>query len=204
MELGEALDRIDAIRAHVARTGVFRGYKAATVGSTGLLALLAAAVQPIVAPDPLGNVGRYLVLWIGVAAVSFAAIAAELAWRCLKSASMLEREKSLKAVQCLLPSLAAGAAVTWAIVQFSPEAAQLLPGLWAVMFSLGVAASCGQLPSPAAAVAVYYFAAGVTCLAIARDESALSPWAMAGTFGVGQLLTAAILYLTLERRHAES
>jgi hypothetical protein len=97
----------------------------------------------------------------------------------------------------------AGASATWAVVRFSPEAANLLPGLWAIIFSLGIFASCRQLPPSAVLVAVYYLAAGTACLAMARGVHSLSPWAMAGTFGVGQLFTAIVLYLELERRHAD-
>ena len=203
MELGEALDRIDAIRAHVARTGVFRGYKAATVGCTGLLAILASAAQPLVVPSPLENVHQYLQLWIGVAAVSVTCVAIELITRCVQTDSPLQREQTLRAVEHFVPCLVAGASVTWAVVQFSPEGANLLPGLWAIMFSLGIFASCRQLPPPAVVVAIYYLAAGVACLALAREAHALSPWAMAGTFGIGQFLTAVVLYLALERRDAD-
>jgi hypothetical protein len=203
MELGEALERIDTIRAHVARTGVFRGYKAATVGCTGLLAFLVSAVQPLVVPDPLENVHQYLQLWIGVAAVSAICVAIELATRCVKSDSPLQREQTLRAVEQFVPCLVAGASATWAVVQFSPDAASLLPGLWAIMFSLGIFASCRQLPAPTVVVAIYYLAAGVACLALARGTHALSPWAMAGTFGAGQLLTSVVLYLALERRDAD-
>ena len=203
MELGEALERIDAIRAHVARTGLFRGYKAATVGFTGLLAFSAAAVQPLLVPDPLANVHHYLQLWIGVAALSLICVAIELAVRYVKTDSPLQREQTLLAAQQFVPCLVAGAGLTWAVVQFSPAAAHLLPGLWAIVFSLGIFSSCRQLPQPAVVVAVHYLVAGVACLALAREDQALSPWAMAGTFGAGQLITAAVLYLTLERRHAE-
>jgi len=203
MELGEALDRIDAIRAHVARTGVFRGYKAATVGCTGLLAFLVSAVQPLVVPEPLENVHQYLQLWIGVAGISVICVAIELTTRCVKSDSPLQREQTLRAVEHFVPCLVAGASVTWAVVQFAPAAAHLLPGLWAIIFSLGIFASCRQLPPPAVVVAIYYLAAGVACLAMARGVHAFSPWAMAGTFGVGQLLTAVVLYLAPERRDAD-
>src|SRR5262245_45829795 len=144
MELGEALERIDAIRAHVARTGVFRGYKAATVGCTGLLAFLAAAVQPFVVPDPLENVHQYLQLWIGVAGISVICVAIELTMRSLRSKSHLQREQTLQAVESFVPCLVAGAGATWAVVQFSPSSANLLPGLWAIMFSLGIFASRRQ------------------------------------------------------------
>src|SRR6187200_1693025 len=133
MELGEALDRIDAIRAHVARTGMFRGYKAATVGCTGLLAFLAAAMQPLVVPNALENVHQYLQLWIGAAAASVICVGIELATRYLKSDSPLQREQTLLAVERFVPCLVAGASVTWAVVQFSPSAAHLLPGLWAIL-----------------------------------------------------------------------
>ena len=203
MELGEALERIDAIRTQVARTGVFRGYKALTVGSTGLLAFVAAAVQPVVVPDPQGNVHQYLQLWIGVAAVSAICVAIELAARCMSSESPLQRAQTLRAVEQFAPCLVAGAGMTWAVVRFSPDAANLLPGLWAIIFSLGIFASCRQLPPSAVFVGIYYLATGVACLAIAHGVHSLSPWAMAGTFGVGQLFTAVVLYLALERRHAD-
>ena len=50
-------------------------------------------------------------------------------------------------------------------------------------------------------VGVFYMMAAVLCLLWARDESAFSPWAMGVTFGVGQALSAAILYWTLERKN---
>jgi hypothetical protein len=44
------------------------------------------------------------------------------------------------------------------------------------------------------AVGVWYLACGLACLAFANGEHALSPWAMALPFGLGQLMMAAILY----------
>jgi hypothetical protein len=68
-----------------------------------------------------------------------------------------------------------------------------------VFFSQGVFASCRLLPRPAFAVGVLYLVAGVITLVVARGPDALSPWAMAVPFGVGQLAAAAVLYWTLER-----
>src|SRR5262245_57312115 len=136
MELGEALDRIAAIRAHVARAGVFRGYRAATVGGTGLLAFLVSAVQPHLVPDPLENVHQYLRLWIGAAAVSVICVAIELTTRFVKSDSPLQRAQTLRAVEQFAPCLVAGASLTWGVVRFSPDAVNLLPCLWAIIFSL--------------------------------------------------------------------
>ena len=77
-----------------------------------------------------------------------------------------------------------------------------MPGLWSILFALGVFASCRLLPRPCFAMGVYYLVAGTLCLVLARGSQALSPWSMGLTFGIGQLLTAVILYLTLERNHA--
>ena len=46
MQLDEALRQISDIRHQMARSEVFRGYRSVTVGLSGGLGLLAAAVQP--------------------------------------------------------------------------------------------------------------------------------------------------------------
>ena len=74
----------------------------------------------------------------------------------------------------------------------------MLPGLWQILFSLGIFASCRLLPRAIFGVAVFYLASGLACLALARGELAFSPWAMGLPFGTGQLLAAAVLYRTLE------
>ncbi len=70
----------------------------------------------------------------------------------------------------------------------------MLPGLWQIFFSLGIFASCRLLARATFWVAVFYLGTGLTVLALARGEAALSPWAMGLPFGVGQLLAAAVLY----------
>jgi hypothetical protein len=200
MELHEALRQIDAMRGQMARTEVFRGYRAPTVAATGLLALAAASLQGWIVPEPRQEMGRYLLLWIGVAAISASAVAIELAARWLRSDSPLARRQTRQAVEQFAPCLLAGAALTWAIAGYLPEAAVALPGLWAIVFSLGVFASWRQLTPRALIVAAHYLTTGVACLMLARDAWALSPWAMAATFGVGQLLTAAVLHWDTELR----
>ena len=77
----------------------------------------------------------------------------------------------------------------------------LLPGLWSILFSLGVFASRRLLPRAIVGVAWFYLLAGLGCLAMAQGEASLSPWAMGIPFGGGQLLAAAVLYRTLECDH---
>jgi hypothetical protein len=70
-----------------------------------------------------------------------------------------------------------------------------------MVLSLGIFACCRLLPRATSWVGVHYMASGAICLAIGNGPHALSPWMMAATFGVGQILAAAVLYYCLERRH---
>ncbi|MGO8688032.1 MAG: hypothetical protein ACLQLG_00205 [Thermoguttaceae bacterium] len=199
MELRDALAQITEIRTQIARNETFRGYRAATVGLSGLLALAGAAAQARWLPEPAQHLTAYLALWFGLAAVSLAVVSAEMAARSYWYASPLARQLTLLAVEQFVPSLVAGGLLTAAVVLTAREAAWLLPGLWAVVFSLGALASCRLLPGMTFLIGVYYLVGGIAALALARGEAAFSPWAMAGNFGGGQLLAAAILYFTLER-----
>jgi hypothetical protein len=77
----------------------------------------------------------------------------------------------------------------------------MLPGLWCVLFSLGVFASYRLLPASVFWVGVYYLLCGVGNLWWGQGDNALAPWLMGVSFGGGQLLSAAILYWKLERKH---
>jgi hypothetical protein len=48
-------------------------------------------------------------------------------------------------------------------------------------------------------VALYFYAAGAVLLWAALGRGTLNPWAVGGTFGVGQLFAAAVLFWNLER-----
>ena len=69
MELHDALSQISEIRRQMARTEVFRGYRAVPVAFSGVLAWAAALVQAAWIPEPTRDVRSYLMLWIGAAAV---------------------------------------------------------------------------------------------------------------------------------------
>ena len=209
MELREALSQISEIRVQMARTETFRGYRSGTVAFSGLLGVAGAAAQAAWIPDPAWNIRTYLALWVGMAAVCTAIWGAEMVLRCRRATLSLTRQMTLLAVEQFFPCIAAGGLLTWVIVSYSEDMTDpadilwVLPGLWAIIFSLGVFASCRLLPRPIFWVGAYYLLSGTAALVLARGDAALSYWAMVGTFGVGQLLAAALLYFTLERSDAE-
>ena len=207
MELHDALSQISEIRLRMARGQVFRGYRAATTAATAGVALAAAAAQAAWVPDPAASPVGYLAVWLSAAAASMLIVGVEMAVRCIRCASPLHRQMTLLAVDQFMPTVVAGGLVTFAVARFAPASLWVLPGLWAVLFGLGVFASRKFLPRGIFLPAGYYLLAGTWCLSLGPDGTdtliaALSPWTMGGVFAAGQLLTAAVLYWTLERRGA--
>jgi hypothetical protein len=203
MDLHEALTQISEIRQQVARTETFRGYRSAPVAFSGVVACLAAGFQQTLIPEPAANLPAYLGLWIGAALLSMLVTGVVMILHCRQSPSSLTKPNTILAVGQFLPSVIAGGLVTFVLYQQVQNALWMLPGLWSIFFSLGIFASYRLLPKATFWVGVLYMAAGVLCLLWARDEFAFSPWAMGVPFGVGQLLSAAILYWTLERKSDE-
>lgn len=201
MDLHDALSQISEIRQQMARTQVFRGYRAAPVAASGAIALLAGFVQLAWIVDPSRQIGAYLTLWVGSAVFSAAMSGAAIAARRRMDGSSWSREVTRLALEQFAPCLLAGGLLTFVVARSRPESLSMLPGLWQVLFSLGVFASCRLLPRATWAVAAFYLGTGLICLSI--GESALSPWAMALPFAAGQCLAAAILYWNLERGHVE-
>jgi hypothetical protein len=178
---------------------VFRGYRSLTVGFTGLIGVVAAVIQAAWLPSPVERLPAYLALWIAAAVINMAAVGAEIWSRAHRARDAFARRATFFAVEQFLPALAAGALLTVVVVVRADDAAWMLPGLWAILFSLGVFASCRILNRTVSVAGAWYLIAGVLALAWGQGEAALSPWSMGITFGVGQLLTAGILHVTLER-----
>ena len=204
MDLRDALTQIAAIRQQVAQTETFRGYRAAPVAISGALAWVAAGVQAWLIPDPNQHLGAWLTLWLGAALCSVVITGVVMAITCWHEPSPLARTLAMLAVGQFLPCLAAGGLVTLVFWLHVSQSLWMLPGLWSILFSLGIFASFRLLPRATFLVAVWYLAAGIVCLIWAQGDHAYSYWAMALPFGVGQLVAAAILYWTLERSHGES
>jgi hypothetical protein len=193
-ELRQALDDINAIRTQVARGTQFRGYGPLSVASSGVLALLVAAAQSRWMSGSVHDLKLFLGVWISTAAVALFLSALETIFRVRRVHSGLALEMIQAAAEQFLPCIVVGVLLTAVLMRVAPQDAWMLPGLWEVIFSLGVFASCRFLPRQMYGVGAWYLVAGLVCLLVASGHHALSPWAMGIPFGVGQLLVAAVLY----------
>jgi len=202
-DLNRALGDISSIRRQVARSTEFRGYGPATLAATGGIAILAATAQTLWLPDPANRIAAYLAIWISTAVVSAGLIGVQMVTRTHRMHSGMADEMIRMAVEQFLPAAVAGALMTLVLASSVPSAQWMLPGLWQVIFSLGVFSSCRFLPRPMAAAGVWYVLTGMACIMLANGR-ALSPWAMGIPYGAGQLLVAGILFFTARKGSDES
>lgn len=191
--LHRALSDIAVLRSQIARSTEFRGYGPATLVGTGILAAAGALAQAQWLPDPGKDIRGYLLLWSAIALLSAVIVGVEVIARSRRVHRGLADEMIRQAVAQFLPAAFAGALLTLVLMQ-SAESLWLLPGLWQILLSLGVFASCRSLPRPMLAVGLWYLATGLACVAWAKGDAAFSPWAMGLPFGFGQLLAAAVLH----------
>jgi hypothetical protein len=212
MELHEALAQIAEIRQQMARSEVFRGYRSATTAFSAVVAVAAAAVQQYCQQywqtDDHQLAWHVLYLWAAAAALSLVVVGTEMVIRYRRNPSVLQRQITLVAVEQFVPCLVAGALMTYVLSYVAAwNTLLMLPGLWAILFGLGVFASRRVLPRGTALVGAWYLMAGLLCLMYHRhrqpDEFNFAKQ-MAFAFGGGQLLAAGVLYWMLERRHGRS
>ena len=197
-DLERALSEIHSIRHQVARGTQFRGYGPASIAFSGLLALAAAWGQTEWGGSTKHDFTASLVIWISVAAVSLAASGIETFARARRVHVGLAQEMLQSAVEQFFPALIIGVLLTAVLLRFASGECWLLPGIWELIFSLGVFASCRFLPRQMFAVGVWYLAAGLGSIIAASSPKSFLPWTMGIPFGVGQLLVAAVLHLYSE------
>lgn len=192
MRVQDALEQLDAIHEQLTKAEVYRGFKVPGVALIGVLGLIAAAVQPRIpgAEEPTG----FVLYWVVIAAigglVGFGTVIHAYAVREDEAA----RRKTRRVLAQFLPCVAAGGLITTALARSGSEAVAYLPGLWAVVFGLGLIAARPYLPKGVGLVGLGYIAAGGVLLARSVGSPELSGWSVGGVFGTGHLLAALVLW----------
>ena len=202
MDVTRALDQIAEIHEQIAKGEVYRGYRSLPIAVSGLIGIVAAWLQPkaLGSSDPIG----FVLYWTAIAGTAAFVGSAEIIYDYVVHEDGTRRRRTRKVLGQFLPSLVGGAAIAVSFTHLSAALVPLLPGLWAICFGIGTFASRPYLPRASGWVALFYYAAGFCLLWIARGPDALSGWWVGGTFGVGQLLAALVLWWNLERTDPES
>jgi hypothetical protein len=130
-------------------------------------------------------------LWLLTGVVSAATIVAQMLTRASRLHSGMADEMVRMAVAQFLPAALAGVVLPFVLLHGPREAFWMLPGLWQIVFALGVFASCRCLPGRMVLAGAWFLLTGFGCLALG-DARALTPAAMAVPYAAGMGLVAAI------------
>jgi len=197
-DINQALVEIRSIRRQVAQNTEFRGYGPATLFATAIVALLTGFSQAHWLPGPATHPVQYVALWLTMAAFCAALIATQMLTRANRLHSGMADEMIRMAVAQFLPAAVAGAILPFVLLHVTQNVFWMLPGLWQIIFSLGVFASCRCLPRPMLFVGAWFLLTGLACIGLG-DARSLAPAMMSGPYAVGMVLVAAIHYLSAKK-----
>ena len=197
-DLNQALVDLREIRRHVAQTTEFRGYGPLTLSATALIALFAGMAQAYWLREPGTHPVEYVALWLTTAVLCASLIATQMLTRAHRQHSGMADEMIRMAVAQFLPAAVVGVILPFVLLRKTPGVFWMLPGLWQIIFSLGVFASCRSLPRAMLLVGVWFLLTGFACLALG-DARSLAPLRMAGAYAVGMALVAGIHYFSAKK-----
>lgn len=206
LNLHRALSDIAEIRAQLDKTETYRGFRSSAVGVSVILLLAGAFIQKAWVADSVLEIDRFLLVWFCVAITSLGTAVAEMLIRARVSESQLVTKMHWSLVRQIAPSLAVGFALTILISAHAldqpAEAGMMwaLPGVWSMIYGLGLFTCRKHLPEQTLGVAIYFLVVGGLTLAYAWSTRELTGWQMVVSFGVGQALLAIVLFWNLERR----
>ena len=201
-DLNRALGDIRDIRRQLAHSTEFRGYGPLTLCTTAVFAIGTGFAQAHWLPEPTLHPVQYVAAWSTTAILSLALIATQTLTRAHRLHSGLADEMIRMAAEQFFPALLAGTLLTLLLLRIAPHETWLLPGLWQILSSLGIFASCRFLPRAVVAVGAWYLLSGLACIGLG-EARALSPAVMAGAYAIGQSLFGGILYVTA-KGHADA
>jgi hypothetical protein len=156
-----ALGTLRYIRASIDAAGVLAvpGSAGIAMGAVGLLAAVLAA-QPTFA-------AHWLDIWLAAAIAAFLSGSALMIHQALRAGSTLYRGPARRFVLCLCPPLLAGAVITLSL--WRHQAADMIPGVWLMLYGCGVAAASTQTTRLLGVMGGLFAGLGVAALALPVD-----------------------------------
>lgn len=200
MEVERALADLAEVRDRLASVQEFRGYSASAAALSGVVAIVAGAVQWIVAPRPQSpaDLHRYLVIWLVCLAAALAInYGALLIWYA-RNARLHERRQTRTVGIAILPAIGLGAVMTLAMIGHGLTG--MLPGIWYASYGIGLFASRAMLPRGVIYVACAFGVAGAALILAPDSRSPLLFWVMPVGFGIGQIVIGYLLSLDRKAR----
>jgi hypothetical protein len=210
MNIHRALADIAEIRAQLDRTESYRGFRSTAVGVSVILLLAGACAELIWVANPATEVDRFLAIWLCVAVASAVVAGIEMVIRTRVSQNELVTKMHWSLVRQIAPSLVVGFVLTLLIAGHALEQNEssglmwALPGVWSMIYGLGLFSCYKHLPAQSLGVASFFLVVGVLVLAVGWSTREVAAWQMLVSFGIGQSWLAIVLFYNLERRRDET
>lgn len=197
VDIKTAYEKISDIHGHLVKAETFRGYPAFTVLFAGITAFLFAAVQSSIRNKISDK--AFIIQWLIVAGINVSIISMEILMDYFKKNSYFKKRQMIIVFLQFIPSLTAGLLVAVIFLKYQISSLNLLPGIWAILFSMGIFSMRPYLARFTGYIGLFYMIAGCCLIYIAPENMSLSPWSMGFTFGTGHIFAAYVLYLDIER-----
>ena len=191
-ELERALVDIAEVRERLAMTQRFKGYSGVAAAASGIMAVVAGAVQGLTVPFPRSDAaGReYFAIWLVCCAFAAVVNYGAIAHWFVSDASVRDRWQTRTVGLSILPALVLGAALSFALLGAGQIA--LLPGIWYSCYGVGLFASRTMIPRAAVPIAAAFLLAGIALLFVPHG-GALAWWILPLGFGSGQIAIGVLL-----------
>jgi hypothetical protein len=201
MEVERALADLAEVRERLASVQEFRGYSGAAAALSGLIAVIAGAIQWIVAPAPRtpSDVQHYLAIWFVCLAAALAINYGALFIWYVRIAGRHERQQTRTVGVAIIPAIALGAVLSLAMIGHGMI--WMLPGIWYASYGIGLFSSRAMLPRGVILVASAFGLAGAALILSPDISLPLQFWVMPLGFGFGQMI---IGYLLTQDKKAET
>lgn len=192
-DVDRAIAQIADIRAQLAVSTRFSGYAPAAVGGIGVLSVLITLLQLGLPGRFAANDRQFIIIWGLLLASGFLLIGFEAVVRTLRDGDDMARHMLLSATRIVVPSFLVSAIVPVAILEYSPEAAWIVPGIWQMVMALVAFAAFPSMPRKIVWPGLWFLLSGMAGLFLAGHNGGLTPLMVGGPFIVGHFAIAWVL-----------
>jgi hypothetical protein len=191
-DLEKALIDIAEVRERLAMTQRFKGYSGVAAAASGFFVIAAGVVQALLVPLPHGGLQErlYFAIWFACAAAAAIVNYGAIAHWFVSDASARDRWQTRTVGLAILPALAFGGALSFALLASGHIA--LLAGIWYGCYGVGLFASRTMVPRGVVPIAAFFLFAGIALLFVPPQLS-LAWWVLPAGFGLGQIAIGVML-----------
>jgi hypothetical protein len=201
IDTNDALDKIEEIHNQLSKFGLYKGYKSIVVAISGLIGICGASIQRFFVKEIDGI--DFVIFWCIIAGINLVLCTLMILYQYFFKESDFERKKTLAVMVQFIPMIIGGIIVTPFFALNGSSSILLLPGLWALLFGIGILNVRPYLSGLTFIASAFYFLGAIILFYLRFYFMDLLSIGMGLTFGIGQIISAFVLYWSMERNSYE-